>query len=278
LRFQDGHVPELAAALVGARPGDVREAEAKIGTSSPDPALRGQTISVAFHVHDLKQLRLPQLDTDFLSGLGFDSPDELRDALEAVLERRYAFEQQRALRTQILDELIRRAPFELPSDLVQRQERSTLRRLVDELRESGLSDSQIRGREAELRSNAHERTLRSLKEHFLLDRIADAEKIKVDDVDLDLEIRAIAARADESPRRVRARIEREGLAEGLSIQILERKTIAFILDRAQIEDIPLVEEREVETIDEGAAQVVAEAGDAAESEEDRAAEVSPSAS
>ena len=74
LRFQDGHVPQLAEALSrrhrGAR---IARAEAQIGSASPDPALRGQAIRVTFHVKDLKQLRLPVVDEAFLRGIGFDT-------------------------------------------------------------------------------------------------------------------------------------------------------------------------------------------------------------
>ena len=62
LRFQDGSVPEVGKSLVGIKPGEKRDADAKIGSSSPDPELRGKTISVTFDVKDLKTLRLPEVD------------------------------------------------------------------------------------------------------------------------------------------------------------------------------------------------------------------------
>jgi trigger factor len=265
LRFQDGHVPALGEALKGVKPGESREAEARIGTSSPDPALRGQTIRVTFHVKDLKQPELPEVDAGFLASIGFDSVEELRTALRGVLERRVEFLQWQALRRQIVDELIAATPFDLPAELVKRQERSTLRRQVEELRQSGLSDNEIRAREAELRANAHDRTLRSLKEFFLLARIAEAEEIKVEEEDLDDEIAAIAARTDESPRRVRARVEKEGLAEGLVQQILERKTIDRILEQIRVEDVVMAEdEAAVETLDQTASGAEANDGDEAD--------------
>ena len=57
-----------------------------------------------------------------------------------------------------------------------------------------------------------------------------------------MEIEAIAARTDESPRRVRARLEKEGLADALASQILERKAIDRILEYVTYEEVPLVEE------------------------------------
>jgi len=253
MRFQDGSVPKLGEALTGVKPGETREAEALIGSSSTDASLRGKTIPVTFVVHDLKQLRLPEVNASFLEEIGFDSEDELRQALRELLERRLRTQQRQAIRREITDKLLEVTPFDLPHELVTREERSTIRKLVMEMRQGGLSDEQIRARELEIRANAHESTLRSLKEFFLLAKIADAEGIKVEDDDLEMEIEAIAARTDESTRRVRARIEKEGLADALYAQILERKALDKILEKVQYEEVPLVEEKAVETLDQTAA-------------------------
>ena len=121
-----------------------------------------------------------------------------------------------------------------------------------DLKQEGLPESEIRAREAEIRANAHESTLRSLKEFFVLAKIAEAEDIKVEETDLDDEIELIAMRSDESPRRVRARVEKEGLADALASQILERKAIDRILEFVKLEEVPLVEDKAVETLDQAA--------------------------
>ena len=252
LRFQDGSVPGLDKALVGVKPGESRQADAKIGSSSPDPNLRGQTIQVTFKVLDLKTLRLPELDPAFFTTTGFDDLADLRDALNGVLERRHEYQRRQAVRGEILGKLVAQTPFDLPADLVSRQEKTTLRRLALDLRQGGLSDADIRAREAELRANAHESTLKSLKEFFVLAKIAEAEDIKVEDEDMEVEIDAIADRTDESPRRVRARVEKEGLADAMASQILERKTIDRILQYVKLEEIPLIEDKSVETLDQAA--------------------------
>ena len=40
MRFRDGSIPKLGDALVGAQPGETRQAEAKLGTSTGEAALR----------------------------------------------------------------------------------------------------------------------------------------------------------------------------------------------------------------------------------------------
>src|SRR5262249_33249928 len=106
LQFQDGQVPGLGEALTGARPGDTREAEVRVGSSSSDAALRGKSVRGIFHVLDLKQPRLPEVDQAFLRSVGFESAEDLRSALRGMLERRFRFQQQQAIRRELLDKLV----------------------------------------------------------------------------------------------------------------------------------------------------------------------------
>jgi trigger factor len=257
LRFQDGQIPGIGAALEGIKPGETREIEAKLGSAVAEPDLRGKSVKVKVEVHDLKQVRLPEINPEFLSSIGFENLEELRQAVHEALKRQNESEQKQAVRRQILDALITATPFELPTDLVSRQEKSTTSRLIMELRQVGFSDSDIRAREAEIRGNAHEMTLRSLKEFFILARIADAESIKVEQEDLELEMGSMAERSDESIRRIRARVEKEGLGDILATQILERKALDHILKFVEIEDVHLDDtETAVETVDQTASPAV----------------------
>lgn len=252
LRFQDGRVPDCGKALQGVKAGESRTTKAIVGSASADESLRGQEIDVTFEVKDIKFLRTPKVDAEFLYNIGFDSEDELRDALKRVLHSRYESNRKMAVRKDLMDQLIAAVPFELPKDLVGRQTRDTLRKRLMDLRESGLSDAQIRAREAELRANAYESTIRGLKEYFILDKIADAVGIKVEESDIEEEIARMAEREDVSPRRIRARLEKENALDFLAIQIIENKTIEHILSKVKIEDVVMEDEKEIETVDEAA--------------------------
>jgi trigger factor len=82
-------------------------------------------------------------------------------------------------------------------------------------------------------------TSAALKEHFVLQKIAEDEKIEVSDDDIDAEIERMASRTDESPRKVRARLEREDMLEALAAELLESKALDLILDAAEYEEVPM---------------------------------------
>src|SRR4029078_12101363 len=129
----------------------------------------------------------------------------------------------RRTRQQITTQLTVTATWDLPQDMLRRQARRELDRAMLELQRSGFTNDQIRQYLNELHQNAMASTARALKEHFILERIAEEEKIEGEPQDYDDEIDLIADQSDETPRRVRARIEKKGLMDTLRNQIVERK-------------------------------------------------------
>ena len=83
------------------------------------------------------------------------------------------------------------------------------------------------------------RRRRSLKEHFILERIAEEENIEAEEGDFEKEIFLIAMQSGESPRRVRAQIEKRGLMDVLQNQIIERKVLELVQANAKFTDKPL---------------------------------------
>ena len=144
--------------------------------------------------------------------------------------------------------------WDLPEGVMRRQARVALSHRVMEMRRSGFGEAEIRAREAHLWQNSLESTRQTLAEHFMLDRIAEMEKVEIEPSDIEEEIRLLAAQAGESPRRTRARLQKDNLMDDLSTQILERKAIDCILEYAEYEDVPFEEDdlTQVEAVSEHA--------------------------
>ena len=91
-----------------------------------------------------------------------------------------------------------------------------------------------------------------LRESFVLQKIAEVEKIELQDADIDAEVERLADQYDESPRRIRAQLERDNLMESLALQLVERRSLELILEHAQFEDIPLEPEKAVTAVEQQA--------------------------
>jgi len=244
LSFRDARLEGFDKLMKGAKEGDRREAEVTLSKDAPNAELRGKKVSIEFEVLGVKKLKLPELTEEFLQEIGgFASEKELRDAIRQNLQRQLEYQQQRIARSQISSLLTKSADWELPPGLLQRQSARELERAVMELRRSGFSEAEIRARENLLRQNSTASTSSALKEHFILERIAEDEKIDVDEGDYEKEIFLIAAQSGESPRRVRAQLEKRGLMDVLRNQIIERKVLELVQSEAKFKDEPYEPEK-----------------------------------
>jgi trigger factor len=239
LSFRDGKLDGFDELMEGVKPGETRSGTAELSEDAPNPAIRGQEVEAQFEVLEVKKLELPELTEEFISQLGdFADEGELRDAVRDNLQRQLEYEQHQRAREQITSKLTVSADWELPPDLLERQSQRELQRAVLELQRSGFSEDEIRAHENEIRRNSRASTARALKEHFILERIAEQEEIEVSEADVQMEIQLIAAQSGESARRVRARLEKSGAMDALHNQVIERKVIQRILAEAEFEEVP----------------------------------------
>ncbi len=240
LSFADAKIEGFDKLMIGAKAGDKKTIDVTISNDAEEESLRGQTVQAEFEVMDVKRLELPELSHAFLDRIGgFEDEDELRDEVRKELERQLDYHQQQKLRQQITRELTKTAKWDLPEKLLKRQARRELDRAVMELKSAGFTDDIIQQHANQLRQNSLKTTEMALKEHFILERIAEDNKFEAEPADYDNEIRQIAAQSGESARRVRARMEKRGQIDTLRNQIVERKVINLITEAATIKDIPL---------------------------------------
>ncbi|MEM7559062.1 MAG: trigger factor, partial [Planctomycetota bacterium] len=208
LSFGDCIVENFGELIVGQREGDKVQAKVTISESAASEELRGKEVDAEFEIHELKRIVVDEITPDMLENLGFDDTEELREFVKEELVRQFEYHQQQSLRKQIVEELTKDANWELPESLVRRQTNRELQRTMLELQRSGFNQEQINGYLNASRINARNTTVQALREHFVLEKIAEDLEIEASPEDYDKEVELIADQSDSSPRRVRARLEK----------------------------------------------------------------------
>ncbi|MBX3444370.1 MAG: trigger factor [Planctomyces sp.] len=239
LRFADGELTGFDKLMVGAKAGDSREAKLKVSIEADSVPLRGADITAKLNVLDVKRLETRELTDDFLARIGMNSEEEVRKLVRSSLERQVKYTQRQSCRSQVLGQITESADWELPEELVQRQVQNAMRREILEMQQAGFGSEEILARRNELQQKSLTMTRRNLKEHFVLDRIAEAENLAVSQDDLNSEIVLMAVQSGENPRRVRSRLQKSGMIENLEAQIRERKAVDVILEHATFKDVPM---------------------------------------
>lgn len=237
LSLSDATIEDFDKLVKGATADDVKKVKVEVSEYSDNEELKGKEVEVEFKILDVKRMESKSVG-EIAEKLGIESEGELKDLIKDSLENQLNYAQREKIREQISESLTESATWELPPDLLRRQSKRELERNVMELRSSGFSEEQIVARENGLRKNILEKTERLLKEHFILEKISEVEKVEDEPVDYDLEIARLAAQQNDSPRRIRARIERSGQMDALRNMIIERKVIDMITEHAEFKAIP----------------------------------------
>jgi len=237
LSFADAMLENFGETVIGAKEGDTVKTTLKIGETSTNEEYRGKTIDVAISLIEVRRQVVDELRESVLEQLGFSDPVELRAFVREELEKQLGYFQQQEIRKQVTAILTKDAQWDMPKTLVDRQTNRELQRRAMELQRSGFGNDEIRGYLNAGRRNAQEMTIAALREHFVLEKIAEDLTIEPTPEEYDAEIALIANNSGNSVRSVRARLERTGQMDTLRNQIIERRVIESIIEEAKVTDV-----------------------------------------
>ena len=239
LSFADGELAEFDKLVLGQSKGDTASGKATL-SETLDTDNAGKSYDAEVEIIGIKRVNLPELTEEFLENVGgFKSEEDLHEVVKGELERQLQYHQQQGLRQQITGALTESASWELPPALLRRQSQRELQRAILEMQSSGFPEEEIRRQINRIQQNLLGSTERALREHFILERIAEENELEATSEDVEREILIIAMQQETSPRRVRARLEKQGDMDALRNQIVERMAIELITSEAEIKEVPL---------------------------------------
>ena len=256
----------LDEALPGMSSGDTKTFRTELAGGQ----YAGQEADVTVTVHSVKVKELPDLDDEFAQAASeFDTLDELRSATTAQLTAMRRGSQAEQARERALDAVLGQLDLPLPETLVREETELRERALDDRLRRSGLDRQaylEAAGTtEEELDEQFDTDARRSVKAGFVLDKLAQAEELGVDQNELSAYVTEQAYRMGVAPDRLAKELTERGQLGSVVNDILRSKAMTLLSERAAIKD------ESGRTVDLAALRQAAQAG-AGDGEPDDAGE------
>jgi trigger factor len=230
-------IDDLADRLAGAKPGDKRNWTLHVPADHPVEAVRDKDVEVEITLKDIRRLDLPEVNKEFLEGLGFENLHDLREALKERLAERIAYDVQQAMREQVSAYLLERVQVEVPARLSDRQATRMAGRRAVELMMRGMTREQVMGNIPQLKAAAQADAAKELKLFFILQKLATEQKMEVDEAELNSQVAMLAARQGRRPEKVKHEMAQDGSLVHLYVKLREEKALDKILESAQIEEV-----------------------------------------
>jgi trigger factor len=153
------------------------------------------------------------------------------------LQGRVANEQAISLREQAAAYLMEHTTLEVPAGQATRHAGQVLRRRIADLMQRGITKDQIERDLQELEVQAIQQAGVDLKLSFILGRIAELEKLTVEEGEVNSRIAEIAREQNRRPERMRQEMAADGTLEEIMDSMRDEKALDEVLKSAKIVDI-----------------------------------------
>ncbi len=192
---------------------------------------------------NVKSVVLPRVATpaEVAADLGLASEEVLRERLGVQIGRENARRERERLAFEILEQILAHKPFELPARMIDEETESSIQRRTEQMRQAGATEEQATQAADEHREEVRKVSEQRLKHWFIVRKVAQAEKVRVSENELDGAIRALALRQNLDPAELRRWFKEEGRADQLRADILQDKVRSHLVERLaqQPESAPL---------------------------------------
>jgi len=187
---------------------------------------------------EVKEKILPAINDDLAKKYGAESLEKLRAGVRHDLENELKLSQTRAIRGQIVKTLLDRVQFDLPETPVANVTRNTVYDLVRENSQRGISREQIEKQKDEIYTAAAASAKDRVKFAFLVQRIAEQEKIQVTQEDVLREAQIIAATYQIPLEKFIKDLQKRNGVNELYEQATREKVLKYLEENAKVETVP----------------------------------------
>ncbi len=218
--------------LIGSTPGEVKNFIIDYDKNHQNKKLAGKKIEYNLKVISIKEKKLPALDDEFAKELGeFESLNDLKEKIRTQI----ISSKEKTIKQDMAEEIIKKISDKLsiglPETLVEQEYMAIMRRLLSSRTKQDTSKEDLE----KLKSEGKKKAEQNLKNHLILKKIAEKERLKVSDQEMHEEFKEIA-RANNLPlAQVIDKVNKEGKREELRSSILFKKTVDFLVEHAIIE-------------------------------------------
>lgn len=225
-------IKDFQQALVGAKAGELKEFEVDYKPDFHNKKLAGKKVKYRINVREVKEKISPQANDDFAKTVGeYKNLEELKSKIKEGLIQRDMKDADTELKTDLINQVIRRNPFEVPDTLFNYY----LDSIIEDLKKRYQKVD-----EKKVREEYKDIALAQIRWDFLFHRIAEKEKIQVTKEEMETwcenNAKAMRVTVEEAIKS----LENPSFSKRIKEDLLEKKTIDFLLKSAKIKEEPYV--------------------------------------
>ena len=232
----DAFLPGFTTPLIGASVGDQRQVTLTLPEDFVQKELSGKTVNYDVTVVGVKEKVLPTVDDAFAGRFGASGMGELLQGIRADLQRELDSRQKRSVRDQLLTQLLDPLNLELPESVLTTETRNLVYNIVNENQQRGIPKEVIEEKKDEIFASASASARQRVKGAFVLNRIAEVEKITVENKEITQRVILLAQQNRMEPDKMFKTLQERNAFPEIQQEILTGKVLDFLELNAKVEE------------------------------------------
>ena len=228
----------FAEQLIGASAGGRRTVTVDFPADFVTKELAGKKGFFEVEVVEVKEKIAPPVDDALAKNYGAENLEKLRAGVRLDLENELKYSQAKAVRGQLVGGLLSKTAFDLPESAVAHETKNVVYNIVQENTKRGVGRELIEKQKDEIYNAAANSAKDRVKLAFLLQRIAEQEKIQVSQEEVLQRIQSLSAAYQIPPDKFIKDLQKRNGINELFDQISSEKVLAFLEANAQVTDVP----------------------------------------
>ena len=192
-------IPGFEEGVVGMKVGEEKELNLKF-PEEYTKELAGKDVKFKVTVREIKERVLPELNKDFYEDLGFediDNEEDFRKEVKKAIEARKEEEVKSKYVDDVLEAASKNMEIEINPEIIDDEVHRMMNQFAEQLRMQGLTMDQYfqftGSSHEDMHKNMEPEATKRVKYRYLIEEVADKEKIEVTDEEADKEAEEMAA-------------------------------------------------------------------------------------
>jgi len=225
---------EFEQKLIGLKKGDETRFEIEFPSTMANPVLAGKKVDFEVAIKDVKERVLADLDDEFARDVDgdFDSLDKLKVHIREKILKEKEETAKGGISDKIMQALIAENHFEVPSRLVRYEIDDYIKQTEERLKTNGLTLESAGVNREEMAEHYREVAEKRVRGDFILKQIAEQEKIKLEEADINQGFGRIAEQYNMTVDEVKGFFKRREDMLPFLNELLNEKILKFLGDEA----------------------------------------------
>lgn len=238
IQNRDWPYPGFNDSLLGLSAGDEKVTRYTFPEDESDPALKGKEVEFTVNVQSVKAVQLPELNAEFAQSVGqFESVEDLTKAVREQLEINKKADVDDKYFTDLMDKVIEGSTIKYPPQVLEHEVEHLLEHLKEDLAQQGMEMEAYfkmvdTDREKYIEENIRPAARKRIARSLVLDELAHAEAIKLEESDYNEAISATVSQLQTQykPKKAKEKVNQD-MVNNLTMNELTRKYNLKVLER-----------------------------------------------